>query len=1111
MGNVQRISGLALALAAVATPAFGLTPFEVEYQIGEPRRAEREQGEQGGIPLAPPSTVSATDRHFYVYLNGEQDNTGINNPSCTPGLISDKADCYSTTEWIERTIRTLLTYTTFQNRIQTLIDELLDDPATAWPDPLLDEALALPLVGELNLGLFIQDLWNPTSCTGNASTNAGAGPVFLVNAAWRIGCKYGDNDARAIDLIGDILQPGNYVIDVVPQGAQDGNAELAGGLDHEGALKVTIQLTQPLDADLIFRQPDFPLQVTSGYYMHAAGKVRLSGVSIELSVYTIGGNLRGLLSAPSGYSVGVDFERLYLTGGLALDIDGYNCSTLTSSDARVYNNTPACDVDDMSVDHPDKAAGQATYTQNTNDRNKIIAELIKYIEAHLTYEAVRATGSVATYLTALEALDLQSLTHEITGGTIYKPSLENPLSGENLYFDYGLFWRFNGEYGTVAGNNNGASLVGGFGLAVTYPGGTECTGAWNPTPAGIRTPAVAEAPMYYRQVRANRDAFVGAGVHVDPINTALDDMWAQKVLCTSIWSGNTGPLGDLAGDILTTDTFRTFLPSLDRAFDGRQMMVRVVPRYVLPGSEPTTPGHFVISRDQPKIVLNPGDPSNLIDGTTFAEDPDRYPGPFDLRLEMPHLELQFLVDVSPTGDGLYASFVPMFSVDVGIDLYLGVGWYKITATNWASTPTPAGSTCATSPYPCRVARVNAFVDLKLNQITEYDTVTALNPDGLESALSSLVAMLLDGVLQGKLELALNTASTDFLGVVIDPGFPMSGAPAESSAAFLGTAIETMDLYPNGYLGSTDGIYEYLGLYLSIGDIYGGYTPAGAVIAGPDGKSDVISPVMIMDMLEQSGIFDALGAPAERPEIPLPTAPIDPHPSPRTLLRIDALDLGGRQVELSGADSALLGLGRDPEARIVATALTAYGDAERFQYRLDGGMFRVADARGIALPALFDGPHVLEVWAIDRQGYIDPEPAVLNFTLDRTAPKIRLADTEAVLGRDGVLDVSIVAEDRLTPADAVVVEWRLDGGEWLVAADDGRIRAAVSAGPHRLDVRAADEAGNIEVRSWDFVGEESGWGCRGGRAAGGDLAVLILTLAAPLLLGRRRYGHGSTEA
>src|SRR5690606_39203707 len=127
-----------------------------------------------------------------------------------------------------------------------------------------------------------------------------------------------------------------------------------------------------------------------------------------------------------------------------------------------------------------------------------------------------------------------------------------------------------------------------------------------------------------------------------------------------------------------------------------------------------------------------------------------------------------------------------------------------------------------------------------------------NPDGLESALSSLVAMLLDGVLQGKLELALNTASTDFLGVVIDPGFPMSGAPAESTAAFLGTAIETMDLHPNGYLGSTDGIYEYLGMYRSIGDIYGAYTPAGAVIAGPDGKSEVFSPVMIMVMLEQSG-------------------------------------------------------------------------------------------------------------------------------------------------------------------------------------------------------------------------------------------------------------------
>lgn len=1109
---------LAPAVLLAAAPALAETPFEVEYLIGDPRPQGHGAEAGEGLLLAPPSPVNASDRHLFVYINGLRDNPSVSQTSCTAGVINDKADCFSATVWLERSIGGLLSLTAFQDRLQTLINELLDDPATAWPDPLLDQALALPLVGRLNLGLYIQDLWNPASCWGTpplSSSNPAAGPRFIVNNAWRIGCKYLDNDTLAIDLKGDILQPGNYTVKVEPQGAQDGNSELASGLDHEGAFKVTIALTQPLDADLIFRQPDFPTQITEGYYLHAAGKVRLKGLQIELSVYTIGGNLRGLMSgAPSGYSVGVDFERLYLSGGLVLDIDGFVCQDITSSDIRVYNNTPACDVDDMLATHPDRAAGgtpaqqQTRFQDATNERGKLIAELIKYIEAHLTYEAVRATGPVATYLTALEALDLQSLTHEITGGTIYEPTIENPLSGQNLYFDYGVFWRFNGERGTQPWHNYGADLVGGYGLQVTYPGGSSCTGAWNPTPFGPRIPTLGEAPMYFRQTRNARDALVGVGFHATPINRALDQIWEQKVLCADIWSGNPGPFGDAVTSVLNTDFFRTFLPSLDRNFDGRQMMIRIVPRYVSPG-DPV--GTYTIAGDQPQIILNPGDPSNLIPGTNWVEDPARYPGPFDARLKLPHLELQFLVDVSPTGDGLYTSFVPMFSVDVGLDVYVGLGWYKITSTYWPNTPTPPNTTCSLSPYPCRVARVNAFVDLKLNKITEYDTVTALDPDGLQHALSSLVAMLLDGVLQGKLELALNTSSPDFLGFVLDPGYPSSGAPAENTPAFLGTGVEPLDLHPNANYGNTDGIYEYLGLYLTVGDVYGSYNPDGTVNPGPDGKSDTLSPVWLMDMLEEAGVFDLLGAPKTRPERPLPTAPIDPHPSPETFLDLPSLGLYGRDLQLSVAEVALLGLGRDPNVRIGVAAMTANGpDAPRYQYRIDGGMFRLADQRGIALPAMFDGAHALEVWAIDHDGYIDAEPAVLKFTLDRTAPKIAALEGQARLGVDGELNLPLRVSDRVSAADALSVEWRLDGGAWTAIAADGTIAHRVEPGRHRLEVRATDEAGNVEVRTWTFVGEESAWGCRGGSAGSGDLVLLTLALGAPLLLRRWRTVHAAQE-
>jgi hypothetical protein len=51
------------------------------------------------------------------------------------------------------------------------------------------------------------------------------------------------------------------------------------------------------------------------------------------------------------------------------------------------------------------------------------------------------------------------------------------------------------------------------------------------------------------------------------------------------------------------------------------------------------------------------------------------------------------------------------------------------------------------------------------------------------------------------------------------------------------------------------------------------------------------------------------------------------------------------------------------------------------------------------PALTDGPHRFEVRAVDESGTVDPTPALRSFTVDATAPTVRLTSGPSGLSRD----------------------------------------------------------------------------------------------------------------
>lgn len=146
-----------------------------------------------------------------------------------------------------------------------------------------------------------------------------------------------------------------------------------------------------------------------------------------------------------------------------------------------------------------------------------------------------------------------------------------------------------------------------------------------------------------------------------------------------------------------------------------------------------------------------------------------------------------------------------------------------------------------------------------------------------------------------------------------------------------------------------------------------------------------------------------------------------------------------------------------------------GDDASFQCRLDSDGAWEACASPVTYTELADGPHRFEVrakTASHRWDHwhhwwswcysVDPTPVVAEFTVDTTAPQTVIEG--APTGTIGVAEVTL--NFKADEAGATF-ECRLDSAAWIPCASPATF-TALSDGPHTIEVRSTDAAGNVEA-------------------------------------------------
>ncbi len=132
----------------------------------------------------------------------------------------------------------------------------------------------------------------------------------------------------------------------------------------------------------------------------------------------------------------------------------------------------------------------------------------------------------------------------------------------------------------------------------------------------------------------------------------------------------------------------------------------------------------------------------------------------------------------------------------------------------------------------------------------------------------------------------------------------------------------------------------------------------------------------------------------------------------------------------------------------------------FECELDGGGFTACTSPG-NYSSLIDGEHSFHVRAFDGAGNVDPTPASFIWTVDTVAPETSVASgpdavtssTSASLGYSG---------DALGGTAVAGYECRLDDAAFVPCGSSSESFSGLAAGEHTFEVRAVDEAGNVDA-------------------------------------------------
>jgi Bacterial Ig-like domain len=133
----------------------------------------------------------------------------------------------------------------------------------------------------------------------------------------------------------------------------------------------------------------------------------------------------------------------------------------------------------------------------------------------------------------------------------------------------------------------------------------------------------------------------------------------------------------------------------------------------------------------------------------------------------------------------------------------------------------------------------------------------------------------------------------------------------------------------------------------------------------------------------------------------------------------------------------------------------------FQCRLDAGDYGDCQSPQ-AYELLGEGSHTFQVRATDRAGNVG-EAASYSWTVDQTAPETAIGDRPADPAAETSASLSLIGTDNHSAADTLSFECRLDGAAdspWEPCGSPKEY-ADLGEGKHRFDVRALDEAGNVD--------------------------------------------------
>jgi hypothetical protein len=242
-------------------------------------------------------------------------------------------------------------------------------------------------------------------------------------------------------------------------------------------------------------------------------------------------------------------------------------------------------------------------------------------------------------------------------------------------------------------------------------------------------------------------------------------------------------------------------------------------------------------------------------------------------------------------------------------------------------------------------------------------------------------------------------------------------------------------------------------------------PETSIVSGPSGPTSDNTPTFTFQSSEASSTFmcSVDSASFDDCTSPFTTGVLGDGPHSFAVKAIDAdlnedptPDSVSFTVDTIKPDTTILSGPSGPTSD--ATPTFTFGSTEvpsTFKCRLDGGVF-TACSSGFPFDTLSDGPHTLEVKALDSALNEDPSPDSTSFTIDTAAP-----DTTILSGPAGPTShaTPTFAFDSSEPGSAF--QCSIDGRAFALCSSPFTT-ATLGDGPHSVAVKAIDSALNQDA-------------------------------------------------